>query len=702
VNYPGNPSLAAPVKERVLSTFRQTLDLYKQGRKDEVAAGCGLILQMDPTFDPAKKLLEKSRNPALPIDVDALLPGPPSDTRPLLDQAREAMAARDFQRVIHLTSEILRDDLMNDDARILGDEAREKLEAAPFIEQFVRKSEQNINAGNYAAAKADLEKARALDAAHPAVVKLAQVIAARQSGPRPAPPPAAPSFVVDDNAPATGRAASQASDFGFTFEEDKPQEASFANFSFDSPSDSPFAFGGAPKAPAAGEFDFSTASITTTPDDQKKIEQYLADGDRAFDAGDHQQAIDLWSRIFLIDVTNEQASERIERAKAKRRDVEQKVDALIASGLGALDRKDAARARADFGEALRLDPNNAAARDHLDELNRPAEAAETAAASPYGADDQKIDLDFFEDELPAGIEPPLIPPPPGAAPPASEAEAEAKAEPKAKAKAKKAKAPSAPRKLPLGALLGVLAVVVLVAGGWFLWQRLGNKPEQETAAASDAVVARAKMLAGRGKYDEAIALLQDIKANDPQHDAALVMIADLQQKKAGSAAMIDGKPAAQYYDEKVAAARAAFDAHDYAAAKQAFEEAQRVKPLAPDAKGQYDTAANQVAQLDAAKKLFTEQRYTEAIANLQPILDQDPQNANVQKMILDAHFNLGAQALQEERTADAITEFSQVLEKNPNDDLAKRSRELALRYDKQTKDLLYRIYVKYLPLRQAA
>ena len=698
------------MKDRVVSTFQQTLALYKQGRKDEVVAGCGLILQMDPSFDPAKKLLEKTRNPALPIDVDALMPAAaaPADTRPLLDQAREALAARDFQRVIHLTSEILSDDLMNEPARLLGDEAREKLEAAPFIEQFIRKCAANIAASNLSAAKADLEKARALDDTHPEVMKLGKMIAGRQTAPHPAivppaavPPAAAPppSFVVDDAARnATGRSASQASDFGFTFEEEKPRDVSFANFSFDSPADSPFAFGGTttPKPPAAGDFDFSTASVATTPDDQHKIEQYLTDGDRAFDAGDHQQAIDLWSRIFLIDVTNDQASERIERAKAKRREVDSKVDALIATGTAAMDRKDVTKARADFSEALRLDPNNTNARESLEELNRAGEARPVSPGNipPSPFDDNKIDVGFFEDEL-SGIEPPLVPPPPGSA----AAETRGEEAPKKK-KAAASEAP--PRKLPVGALLAVLGILVLGAGGWYAWKSFANKPEETATTTGDAVFARAKLLAGRGKYDEAIALLGDIKASDPQHDAALVMIADLQQKKSGAAAIIDGKPAAQYYDEKVAAARDAFARHDFVASKQAFEDAQKVKPLPPDAKAQYDTAANQAAQLDAAKKLFTEQRYDEAIANLQPILAQDPQNASVQRMIVDAHFNLGAKALQEEKTADAIAQFDEVLKVNPNDDLAKRSRELALRYDKQTKDLLYRIYVKYLPLRQAA
>ena len=58
-------------------------------------------------------------------------------------------------------------------------------------------------------------------------------------------------------------------------------------------------------------------------------------------------------------------------------------------------------------------------------------------------------------------------------------------------------------------------------------------------------------------------------------------------------------------------------------------------------------------------------------------------------------------ALREERTADAIRELVLVLAVTPDDEVAKRTRELAARYDGESKDLLYKIYVKYLPLRQA-
>lgn len=721
MSYPGNPSLAGPVKDRVVSTFRQTLALYHQGRADEVVAGCNLLLQMDPAFDPARKLLEKTRNPGAAIDVDALLP---ADTSAGITQARKAMAERDYERVIHLTTEILTNDLMNDEARVLGDEAREKLEAAPFVDQFVRKCDSYLAAGNLAAARADIEKARALDATHPEVIRISKAIAQQEGAPRP--PASTPSFVVDDRAQqATGRTAAPASDFGFTFEEakqEKPPADSFSNFSFDAPaqpvSDSPFAnfsFDGAAAAPPAasaapaapaggfsfdtpaappGEFDFATASVTTTPDDQKKIEQYLADGDRAYDAADYQQAIDLWSRIFLIDVTNDQASERIERAKAKRREIEAKVETLLGSAVTAFDRRDTNRARTELAEVLRIDPGNTTAQEYMDRLNEGVEGGAAATVNDFVPPpmEDKLDLDFFDEPLPEGVEAPLMPPDPGTA------AAPAAAGKKAAAAPSKAKAPAAGRKLPMGAIIAVLAVLVLGAGGYFVWSRFMGKPASDPAA-TQSIFARASSLAAKGKYDQAIAALQDIKPDDPQHDKALEMIADLQQKKAKSGETIDGMAPAQYFDTKLAAAQAAFTNHDYLGAKAAFEDAMKVKPLTPEDKALYDQASGQVAKLDSAKALFAERKYADALASLQSLAEQDPQNQNIRRMINDAHFNIGVTSLQAENTSDAVREFDEVLKVDPNDELAKRSRELALRYDGQNKDLLYRIYVKYLPMR---
>lgn len=711
--------MSSAVKERVVSTFQQTLTLYHQRRTEEVVAGLTLILQMDPMFDPARKLMEKTRNPNAPIDVDALMPVPQGS--PSMQQAREAMAARDFESVMQLTSAILSEDLLNDEARILGDEAREKLEAAPFVNQFTRRAEGSIASGNIAAAKMDLEKARTLDPTHPDVVRVGRALAARDAAP---PPPAAPapSFVVDNSpAPGSGRSAAQATDFGFAFEEEKTEDVSFANFSFDSGSNSNafdvgavaagtdastgfggFSFDSPTPEPAArplgggDEFDFATASVVTSNDDQSKIRQYLTDGDRAFNGGDFQQAIDLWSRIFLIDVTNEEASDRIERAKSKRRELEQKVEPLLASGIAAFDRGDRAAAQKDLNEVLRLDPTNSQAQDYLARANEPVQAPRSSYIAP--SMDDSLDLGMLdEEELPPGFEAPLIPPSPGSAPAAPASTRTTGKSPAVKARPAAA---SSSRKLPMPLIAGVVVVLLLAGGAWWFFTRSSGEAAPE-AGGGQAVIARATTLAGMGKYDQAIKLLQDIQPNDPQHDEALVLIADLRRKMSSAAQMIDGIPADQFYEQKLQAAQEAFAAHDYVVAKNAFDQAARAKALPPDMKAMQDAAAQQVSKLDNAKGLFAERKFAEAIANLEPLLAQEPDNLAIRKLLIDAHFNTGVMALQEERTGDATRELDEVLKVNPNDEIAKRSRELAARYEGQPKDLLYKIYVKYLPLRQA-
>jgi tetratricopeptide (TPR) repeat protein len=695
--YLGNASLSSAVKDRVLSTFQQAVTLYKQGRIDEVVQGCGLILRMDPMFDPAKKLLEKAKNPSSPIDVDSLIPsGAGSDA---LREARAALAVRDFEQASNLTAEILRNDFTNEEAREINDAAREKMEAAPFVDQFIRKAEAFARQGNASAARMELEKARALDADHPDIRPALDSLTTGASS-----PPASfhsgpsPSFVVDAPPPApTARGAAQATDFGFTFEEEKAggPELSFDAFSFDSPApaapippppaSSPFGSGGfsfdTPSA-GTGGFDFSTAPVSSG-DDQRKVQQYLADGDRAAASGDYQQAIDLWSRIFLIDVTNDEASQRIENAKAQRREIESKVEALISAGESAVGR-DNATARARFSEALKLEPGNLDAHDYLEKLSSKASGGYEIPATPPPSSDGGI----FDDEIAmSGSYDSLKPPDPG---PVS-------AKKPVKAKAEVAKTP-AKRGSSMGIIATLAAVVIVGALGWFAWSKYMAKPAYDPSLTA-ATIQQAQTLAKRGRYDEAIAKLQDVKPSDPQHDKALEMIADLQHKKAQAAATINGRPAAQVYDESITAGRAAYDAHDFDTAKKAFDTAARIKPLPPDVKPIYDAASEQSARLEGARALFADQKYQETIATLAPLLQADPQNQSIRRMLVGAHFNLGAAALQEERVPDAIREFDEVLKNDPNDTMAKRSKELGERYSGQPKDLLYKIYVKYLPLR---
>jgi tetratricopeptide (TPR) repeat protein len=727
--YPGNSALSTAVKDRVLSTFQQTVALFKQGRTEEVIQGCGLILRMDPLFDPAKKLMEKARNPSAPINVDSLIAADP------IAEARASMTARNFQKVVDITTEILTNDLMNEEARLLNEQAREKMEAAPFVDQFVKKAEAAIAKGDAQAARVSLDKLKTLDADDTAIARLETGI----NNIKPAAQGSSSSFIVDTPAAGPARNSAQASDFGFTFEEEKaaapppPQSFSFdspfstdtgtvpsitppANFSFDAPSQpaapktptpqsSAFSFDTPPPSPSpfsppkssSAEFDFATASVETSPDDQKKVQEYLSEGDRAFDAGHLQQAIDLWSRIFLIDVTNEQASERIEKAKMRRRDIDQKGETLLATGIQAFDRGDREGARESFSKLLQLDPTNPTALDYMEKLSEVAtEGGATGFAAPYIAPKPSAasppPADIWSDEA-VSSDASLVPPPPSAPTAARKPAA-------AKAAQKTAPAPAASSGSSMRAIVLVVVLAVLAGGGWFAWKKFMSKPTVDTAA-TEAIFTSANSLSQKGQYDAAIALLQDVKPNDPQHDKALSMIADLQAKKSQATELISGRPSDAVYRESMTAGKTAFDARDYDAAKKAFDTAARIKALPPDMKVLYDTASQQVAKLEGAKALFNSQKYQDALTNLQSLALQDPQNQSIRRMIADSHFNLGAIALQEERLTDAAREFDDVLKTDPNDELAKRSKVLAERYDGQPKDLLYKIYVKYLPVRKA-
>ena len=201
----------------------------------------------------------------------------------------------------------------------------------------------------------------------------------------------------------------------------------------------------------------------------------------------------------------------------------------------------------------------------------------------------------------------------------------------------------------------------------------------------------------RLQFTDILAINKHVEIPASQHDKALEMIADLQHKKSQAAQMVNGRPASIVYEESIAAGRTAFDAHDYETAKTALDAAARIKPLPSDLAAMYATASQQVSKLEVAKALFKERRYQDAVTNLDPLLQADPQNQSIRRMIIAAHFDLGATALQEERLPDAMREFDEVLKSDPNDELAKRSHTLAERYSGQPKDLLYTLYATSPP-----
>src|SRR5947209_20065002 len=74
MNYSGNPSLSSDVRQRILSTFEQTLELARDGNRQEALLGCDFVLRMDPQFEPAHVLQERLRSSTGPVAVQDLQP----------------------------------------------------------------------------------------------------------------------------------------------------------------------------------------------------------------------------------------------------------------------------------------------------------------------------------------------------------------------------------------------------------------------------------------------------------------------------------------------------------------------------------------------------------------------------------------------------------------------------------------------------
>ena len=192
--YPGNPSLPREVRDKILTTFKHTLSLFQEGKTDDCLIGCDFILKMDPRFSPARRLLEKAKNPAADVDLielEAIVAGAPARGRPtaadaekMLVRAVESYNARDFDACINAAEQVLTALPGNVHATELIEKSRKRKDAAADFEGARGRALGLLEARRYPDASRELERMRALDPEHPAVSLLERRIS--EAGSRPA------------------------------------------------------------------------------------------------------------------------------------------------------------------------------------------------------------------------------------------------------------------------------------------------------------------------------------------------------------------------------------------------------------------------------------------------------------------------------------------------------------------------------------
>lgn len=681
MSYSGNPSLSSEVKTRILSTFDQTLTLAREGNRQEALLGCDFVLRMDPLFQPAQVLQERLRSSAGPVRVDdlqaaappaaadpfadldslslelpELLPDPVQSSGGLRTEMQSMLDQRRFQEMIARAGReqaaVAADPELQ---RILG-VAQERMEAEPYVLKFLAGAKQAAQAGNSAEVGRLLDKARSLDDSHPGIAELE-----RSSAPAPAPAPA------------------------------------FA-------------------APApASPFDFLGGGKTHDSETQRRIQELLGEGQTAFDSGDAQGAIDAWSRIFLIDIDHPEASRRIEAARKLKAENERQVEEIFHDGLARLEDGDLAAARRAFQRVLEIQPGYYAAREYLQQLEagnvptaRPAPPRDMPPAAPLLPLPSELGLsdhDPLKEEI-------LVPPDPS--------EQAGTAERKPARKAGKAAAPRGGdgRARRLFVLVGGAVLLLALAAGAYVFLNkdtlFPNSAEEAPTAGSPGLandpISRAQRLHKAGKTAIALNQLRRVPASDPQYKEAQKLIADWgggapvaapgATPGAAPAATTATAPGADPRREALlTAARQAHSEGYYLKARTRFEQAATLAKLEETDAQLLAEAKQRLAPLTNQIDLFKQHEWEFVIRELWDLHESDPGNRDVTQLLADSYYNLAVRDLQRNDAPKAVENLKEALQLQASDPVLQRHYQFAQTYQDRPKDLLYKIYVKYLPFR---
>lgn len=689
--YPGNPSLPAEVREKILSTFRHTLSMYTAGKYNDCLIGCEFILKMDPRFGPARRLLEKARNPNADVDMAELelaatpaAPTPdgtsPAEASRLLGEAGASFDERDFETAIERAKQVLAAQPGNPEAEEILEKAVGRKASQPLFDAVHQKADGALGEGRPADAKKELERMRQLDPGHPAIALLENRIEAAMA-----------SATEEEEASSDHILGGEASEPHIGFEvaqshsSPAPEETSdvlqLGALSLDAGESA------APPSDSSRPLFLPAEGSEEEEGGEKEIEALLKQGDEAHQRGDRQQAIEVWSRIFLIDINNADAVTRIEGARQEMAQETRRLAELLKSGRESFESGDRDAAREAFTQVLTLDPDEPTARFYLDRIQ---EAASAAAAPPATT---------------------AAPPPaprlealPRVAPPSS-------VSPGAVAPAPRGRISLLDRKVL--AVVGAFLVMTVV-GVYFVLTSSGKTAAPAPAKVRESgsgSLEQARTLLGSGRIAEARRELQRIPADSPEFDEARRMLVDLGKPGAAeaSAKAPAGSPQADSQSPKAFSSGADNEpARLRAAAEKALQERRYIEAFKnfnlaapafrddPTFAQGMGAAAEKVTALTPAVKLYNENEYETAIPILWRIYQEDRENQDARSYLFRSYFNQGVTQLQNGLYLKAVKNFQEALSLDPNDVEAARHRKFAEHYQKGDLDLLGRIYVRHL------
>lgn len=746
--YPGNPSLPREAREKVLSTFRHTLNLFKGGKREDCAIGCDFILKMDPRFTPARQLLEMARNPnpSAPVNVADLekyvLDTPTPQERvaaaspeKLMIEAIEAYAARDFGRAIENANRVLSAIPGNADALEILGKAKKKLDLQPHVENFRQRALFALESGQIEEAKLNFERMRNLDPEHPELDSLAQRLQseqARRAGPAPppppppaGPPPAAPRPAGAPVAPPPPNFfnAPPKNDLDIDFDlAEPPPAASVPPRAAPRPPVTP----SPPADLRVGSTGFESSATPPSPSVPPGVAPApgVPPPPAFFDAP--PPAPDLWSSPASAPGAPAPSPGT---APPAGHPVPPEIERLLREGDDLEARGNPQSAIEAWSRIFLIDLNNSEAaariertRARLADANRRVSEALRGGRSLYEAGKLKEAREKFlevlaidENEPTARsylnrIEEDLARPQPsydlsqraGESDVLAEDELpaeQAAASGSAREKAERPPSPAAKKSVALLLVAGVL-LLAIVAGIFLLFRsRTRVPPPAAVAGTSAGSIAEAQRLFKEGKVDDAREILQKIPNGDPQFPRAQKLLATIASpatatatpSTASTTAAAPVDAAAQRAD-----AEASLGQHRYIDALKSFNLSAAAYPNDDTFKQEMNQAAEKVQEISSAVKLYNDGDYDAAIPILWRMYLADHGNLDVRSYLVRSYYNQGVNALQNNLFDKASQAFKDALGVEPGDELCQRQKAFSDRYLKHSPDLLARIYVKYL------
>ena len=730
MSYPGNANLPVEIQQRVTGTFQQTLDLAARGSHQEAVLGCDFVLRLDPDFEPARLLQQRLQDNAGPLDVtDLVLMGqssapaapaaaatelfddlddlslelpelpatggaPPED---LAHALRDHLAARRYPALFELAESEKRAVQSDPALRSILEEARSRMEAEPYLKTFLDSAREALQSGDLDEAERLIKKARTLDPSHPLLAEIEQTrgyyadperrMGGRRRGIETGTPPGGIAPVAPSaSLPAIAPAPFAVPAFEMPGVEAAPSEAEPGLESgFDDLSGGGIDLG--------SHESFAMAGRALDDDTEKRIANLLQEGQQALDKGNPQGAIDTWSRIFLIDIDNQEAARRIEQARNQKAERERAVEEVFHDAVTRFEAGERETARAGFEQVLELQPTYLAAREYLDLID---EAIRTESATAATGDVLSMEAGAADGEraarLPLGElkQEIMVPPEPGT-------ERRATQEFRGVAMVSR----SGRRRFMM---IGGLVLVVAVGGGWFLWNERDRlfpnaKPVEAPAPTVVDPIARARALQTEGKTAIAVAQLRRLPPGSPYYNEAQTLISQWEALEPAQAPSGPAPELVARRESLVTGARDAYSKREYLRANNLFEQAAAMAPLEPQLTDLANDTKRQLEPLADDLTLFRQGEWESALTSLWRKHEAQPSNRDVARLIADSYYNLGVRDLQRGDPIAAAEKFKEALALEPNDAMLLRLASFARTYNSRGEDLLYRTFVKYLPNR---